>query len=47
MESLIISDWMIELVFVAKNWDEFWFDVKGKSNLDIACSLRNFLKKDV
>lgn len=46
-ENLIILGWMVELVFVAKNWDDFWLVVKGKSNTDIACSLRNFFKKVV
>jgi len=30
----------IEPVFVAINLDKFWFEVKGKSNMKIACTVR-------
>ena len=30
-----------ELVSVAKDWDDVWLGVKGQSNLEISCSLRN------
>jgi len=38
---------MVSLVFVAKNSGKRWFDVKGKSNMDIACFPRKFFKKSV
>ena len=33
--------WRTELVTVEKVLDELWIGVKGQSNLEISCSLRN------
>jgi hypothetical protein len=33
--------WRTELVTVEKVSDELWIGVKGQSNLEISCSLRN------
>ncbi len=33
--------WRSELVSVEKALDELWIGVKGQSNLEISCSLRN------
>ena len=33
--------WRTELVIVEKVLDELWIGVKGQSNLEISCSLRN------
>ena len=33
--------WRTEPVAVAKALDELWIGVKGQSNLEISCSLRN------
>ena len=33
--------WRTELVPVEKGLDELWIGVKGQSNLEISCSLRN------
>ena len=33
--------WRTELVNVEKFLDELWIGVKGQSNLEISCSLRN------
>lgn len=39
---LVISK--VELVYVAKYWDELWLGVKGQTNLEIAGSLRNLFR---
>ena len=39
--------WRTELVTVEKVLDELWIGVKGQSNLEISCSLRNNFRVSV
>lgn len=47
MESSLNTYQMIKPVFFAINLGDLWIVVKGKSNIEIACSQRNFFKESV